>query len=197
MTDEQRDLFDEERLDGHTVEELSDYLDAGRLPADPTIDDSAGCQIALAALERLRATSLSALDAAESATPHDESWIRSVMADIAMDAHAGRDIPIPYPDPAVRLAITEGAVRELVRSVGDAQEGLLVGRVRLVGDVETLGAPVGLQITVTVRYGYEIPVVVAALRGAVRAALLHHVVLDVDDIEVTVTDIHGLPEELR
>ena len=37
-------------LDGHTIDELADYLDAGMQPADPSIDDSAACQNALAAI---------------------------------------------------------------------------------------------------------------------------------------------------
>jgi len=41
-------------LAGHTIEDLSDYLDRGRTPADPTIDDSPECQIALRSLQRLR-----------------------------------------------------------------------------------------------------------------------------------------------
>ena len=39
-----------EDLDGHTIEELSDYLDAGRTPVDASIEGSPGCRIALDAL---------------------------------------------------------------------------------------------------------------------------------------------------
>ena len=39
-------------LDGHSIEELSDYLDAGRQPRNESIESSAGCQIALDSLAK-------------------------------------------------------------------------------------------------------------------------------------------------
>lgn len=197
MSGEPHDPFDVEHLDGHTLEQLSDYLDAGRFPRDPSIEDSAGCQIALAALERLRASSWAVLDAQAADADREETWIAGVMASIALDAHAGRDIPLPHPDPRVHLAVTEGAVRELVRSVGDALPGMLIGRVRLTGEVETAGAPVVVEVSATVRYGTPIPEAAERLRTDVREALERHTALIVDDIIVTVTDIHEIPEDLR
>ena len=197
MTDIPLDPFEEDRLDGHTVEELSDYLDAGRLPADPSIDGSAGCQIALAALERLRSASMVAFEEAERRSSGDDGWIRRVMADIAMDAHAGRDIRVHHDDPRVHLAVTEGAVRELVRSVGDGIPGVLTGRVRLVGDVETPGEAIAVQVTVTVAYGTPIPPLAERVRETVREAIRTHTDLEVTEVSVTVTDVHGLPEESR
>ena len=58
------DSLEPEDLDGHTIDELADYLDAGMLPADPSIDESAACQNALAAIVRLRQSSLGSLEAA-------------------------------------------------------------------------------------------------------------------------------------
>ena len=51
-------------LDGHSIDELTDYLDAGMQPADPSIDDSPACQNALAAIIRIRHASLRSLEAA-------------------------------------------------------------------------------------------------------------------------------------
>lgn len=195
MTDPHDDPFGVDRLDGHTLEQLSDYLDAGRVPYDASIEESAGCQIALAALERLRTASLEALAEADDAPPPDETWVQAVMAGIVMDAHAGRDIPVSHPDPRVRLAVTEGALRELVRSIGDAVPGVLIGRVKLAGDVETLGAPIAVELAITVGYGTAIPVAAATVRERVREALHRHADLSVAEIVVTVTDIHHLPEE--
>ena len=82
-------------LDGHTIEQLTDYLDAGRMPADPTIDDSAGCRLALDALERLHAVTgrLMADDEAAEAEA-DESWVDHVLSGIVLDARSGRRVPI-------------------------------------------------------------------------------------------------------
>lgn len=51
-TNSSRDLSD--NLDGHSIEELSDYLDSGRTPRNRSIEASPGCQSALQAMERLR-----------------------------------------------------------------------------------------------------------------------------------------------
>ncbi|MEB4613714.1 hypothetical protein OOT08_03585, partial [Leucobacter sp. M11] len=72
-----------EDLDGHTIEELSNYLEAGRAPADPSIDGSPGCKIALDALERLRTLSPELLAADTEAEPEpEESWVQSILAGI-------------------------------------------------------------------------------------------------------------------
>ena len=46
--------FEPEDLDGHSIDELTDYLERGRTPADPSIEGSPACRNALRALERLR-----------------------------------------------------------------------------------------------------------------------------------------------
>ena len=43
-------------LDGHTIDELGEYLDRGRIPFDPSIEASPGCQLALQSMERLHGT---------------------------------------------------------------------------------------------------------------------------------------------
>ncbi len=75
--------LDIDDLDGHTVEELADYYDAGLTPADPTIDDSAGCQIALAAIHRLRVLTNDFIEAeARALPPLDETWIKGILNQI-------------------------------------------------------------------------------------------------------------------
>src|SRR5690606_10365468 len=61
--------LDPSDLDGHTIEELTDYLDAGREPANSSIDSSAGCVLALDALERLRALTPALMARDEAAEP--------------------------------------------------------------------------------------------------------------------------------
>lgn len=177
-------------LDGHTLDELTDYLDAGRLPADRSIDESPGCQLALDALERLHGlgTELIAVEtAAEPAV--DENWVDRILSGIAMDARSGRRIPFDSPDPRVELGITEGAVRGLIRSAESAVPGLLIGRCRLDGDVTTKDAPIRIEIDASALHGQPIPVVAEQLRAEVDRGLRAHTELNIVAIDIAIRDI--------
>lgn len=180
-------------LDGHTLEELSDYLEAGRLPLDPSIEGSPGCQLALDALERLRGLGGQLIDADAAASPEvDESWVNRILDGIALDARAGRRIPFDEPDPTIDFGITEGAVRGLIRSAENAVAGVLVGRSTLDGDVTTAGAPVKISIEVNAVYGQSIPRVVESLRHEVAERVTRHTALNVVAIDITVRDIQNV-----
>lgn len=182
--------LDPEDLDGHTLEELSDYLDAGRSPADPSIDGSPGCRIALESLERLRNLTPELLATDTAAEPDaDESWVRGILAGITLDARAGRRIPLRASAPNADLGITEGAVRGLVRAAEHAVPGVLVGRCRLDGDVSERGAPVLIRTEVSVPYGVPIPGLVDRLRAEIAARLAAHTELNVSGIDIVVDDI--------
>jgi hypothetical protein len=177
-------------LDGHTIEELGDYLDAGRTPRNPAIEESPGCQLALDALERLRGLGTALMDEdAASAPPADESWVDRILSGIAMDAQAGRRIPFASDEPDVDLAITEGAVRGLVRAAEEAVPGVLVGRCRLDGDVTEPGAPVRVAIDVSVRLGDPLRRVADRLRAEVEDRLRRHTDLQIAAIDVAITDV--------
>lgn len=177
-------------LDGHSIDELADYLDAGMLPADPTIDDSPACQNALAAIVRLRQSSVGSLDAAAAReAPAAESWIRGVLANISIEARAGRDVPLRPEAPTERPVMTEGAIRSLVRSAGDGVPDALVARCMLEGDVMELGAPVRVVVEIAVRAGATIPVVAAAVRETVAEVLDTQTDLVVASVDVVVRDL--------
>ncbi|WP_043709816.1 Asp23/Gls24 family envelope stress response protein [Leifsonia aquatica] len=182
-------LPEDEMIDGHTLDELSDYLARGRTPADASIDGSAECRAALEALERLSRTTRTMLEADAASRPTDDGWVGRILDGIRLDVQAGRRIPVAHPDPAADLALTEGAVRALIRSVGDAIYGLIVVRTRIVGDVETLGAPIQLHVEISVRYGEPFGEVAARMRSAVVEELSRHVELTVGAVDVTVTDV--------
>jgi uncharacterized alkaline shock family protein YloU len=186
-------LSDDERahLDGHTIEELSDYLDRGRVPADPSIDTSAASQIALASLARLRDAMTSLLQhEADQAPVLDESWVTAIMDGIALDARSGRDIPVSHPSPNARLAITEGAVRGLVRAAGDTIDNLIVGRCRLVGDVSIPGEPITITVDASIYRGESIPDLANTLRDALYKVLTAHTELTIAGIDVTISTIY-------
>lgn len=177
-------------LDGHSIDELADYLDAGMQPADPTIDDSPACQNALAALVRLRQTSLGSLEAAAAEeAPADESWVSGVLANISLEARAGRDVPLRPAAPTERPVMTEGAIRSLVRSAGDGVRDALIARCTLEGDVTELGAPVRVVVEIAVRSGATIRTVAAEVRETVARVLADQTDLVVDSVDVVVRDL--------
>lgn len=187
-----------EDLDGHTVEELSEYLEAGRLPADPSIDESAGCQIALDALERLRGLTPKLFAADTAAEPEaDEQWVQGILADITLDARAGRRIPVALPAARADAGITEGAVRGLIRSAERAVPGVLIGKCKLEGDVTEPGAPVRVSAEMSVTFGESIPELVARVRAEIQAHLASHTTLNVAGVDITVHGIQYVPERIE
>ena len=193
------DLDDTDReqagLNGHTIEQLSDYLDRGRLPADPSIDDSPDCVIALRGLERLRRAQLSLLESdLERESLRNDSWVASILDNISLEAHAGREIPLAHPSPTARLVVTEGAVRGILRETGDRLENILVGRCVLAGDVSVPGEPITISVDVTVFRGENIPGVAEQLRQAMYVALGKYTELVVAAIDITVSDLYTAPD---
>lgn len=175
---------------GYTLEQLSDYHDRGRQPRIAAIEGNAECQAVLASLERFGALSVAMIEQDAAATPLDERWFSSIMATVARELRAGRDIPYPSSDPAVSLAITEGAVRELVRAAGDGVDGVLVSRTALTGDVTDPEAPITIDVVISVVFREPLPAITQAVRGAVHHALLAHTPLRVGEINITVDDVH-------
>lgn len=179
-----------DQLDGHTIDELADYLDAGMLPADPSIDDSPACQNALAAIARVRVFADDQIEADAADEPdRGDSWVGAIMQSISLEATAGRDIPLETPVPTERIVLTEGSVRSVIRRAADTVDGVLVGRCSLDGDVTVPGEPIRVRITATLLYGYRVADVVGRVRAAVHRELLKHTQLDVVGIDVSIRDL--------
>lgn len=179
---------------GKTVQELSDYLAADRFPRDPHIESCPECLNALQGLTRVSQLSreLLAQDVADlPATP--ENWIAGIMSNIQNEVRAGRLLPLSHRDARVRLSVTEGAVRALIRSVADDLPGIVVGRCRLDGDVETPGAPVEVSVTASVAWGEPILPITTLLRERILDALARHTEVNVVAVDVTVEDLHVDP----
>lgn len=183
---------------GRTIEELSAYLEAGRIPFDPHIENCPECLNAIEALERVGQLSrdLIADDAAHLPKP-PESWFEGILSAIHSELRAGRSFPIHHPDPRVSITVTEGAVRSLVRASADALDGIYIGRTRIVGDAETPGAPVQIELTASVAWGRSIPELTESLRALVYRVLAQHTELNVTAVNVAVEELHGItsPEE--
>lgn len=179
------------QLDGHTIDELVDYFDAGLEPPDPSIDRSPACQNALAAIGRLRVHTDRMLeeDAAAAQRP-DDRWVSDILAAISVEAHAGRDVALTPIDAAERPTITEGALRSLVRHAADTVGGLLVGRCTIDGDVESLGAPVRIGVTVSIVWGRPVRDAADRVRVAVQTAVARHTDLHLVAVDVRIRDLH-------
>lgn len=215
--------FDE--LDGHTLEELADYLESGREPRNPAIEASPACRLALDALAKLRGFTAEAMAAEVAAEPApDEGWVQGILAGIAHDVRAGRKIPIaptePVPSeilwsesrqsgvaeiqngavesvPEVRLGMTEGAVRGVIRSAESAVSGVLIGRCHFDGEVTEWGAPTRILVDVSVQYGVPIHSRVARLRHEIAARLAHHTELNVSAVDIRVRDVQWWPARAK
>ena len=181
-------------LDGHTIEELSDYLDRDRTPADPSIDQSPGCQIALRALERLSTVSAHILEIEAEAEPaRDSAWIEQVLSRVGIESRAGRNIPYRHTLPLADLHISEGAVRGIVREAGDQIDGVLIGRVHLDGDVTVPDEPITVRVDVSLLWGRNIPETANRTRQGISDELRKHTELNITAIDVTVHDIQASP----
>src|SRR5688500_6486179 len=114
---------------GKTLDELSDYLAADRIPYDPHVETCPDCLNALTALARLAELSRDLISHdAERLPPAPENWLRAILANIHDEIRAGRSIPIHHADPRAQITVTEGAVRALIRSAGDGIDGLVIGK---------------------------------------------------------------------
>lgn len=177
---------------GRTIEQLSDYLASGREPMDPHIESCPECLNALEALERVGRLSRDLIaDDASKLPSLPDAWFERILTTIHSELRAGRSFPISHPDPRVRITVTEGAVRALLRTTGDAIDGVYISKTQIEGDAETPGAPVTINLTASVKFGMPIPELTETLRTVAYDALATHTELNVTALDITVEDIHG------
>lgn len=180
-------------LDGHTIEELGDYLDAGRQPADPSIDDSPACRIALSALERLRAAAGRFLDEPGDDADDDSGWIATVLAALPLEARAGRSFPLAVAADDTAAEVTEGALRGLVRALGDGVDGLLVGRVRI-QPLPDAPEQADLEIEAALRYGTRLEDADRELRAALDDRFGRHAPFAIRHVHIRVVSVVHDPD---
>lgn len=190
--------LDPQDLDGHSIDELTDYLEAGRTPRNPSIEESASCQLALDALERLHGLGPALIAAdAEASRLVDDSWVDRVLGEIALDVRAGRRVPLPSSDPRSDLGITEGALRGMIRGAEKSFPGVVLGRCRIDGDVLDADAPISIDIEASVPYGTAILRLVEEVRAEIAARLAAHTALNIERIDVTVENVLIFDEDLE
>lgn len=172
---------------GYSLEDLSAYLDRGRTPRIPAIERNAECQAILASMDRMGRLSREIVEE-QAAEPLAESWYDDIMREVMREFRAGRDIPLARAADGTELVVTEGALYELIRTVGDGIDGLFVGRVRV--DQAEPEAPLDVRVTVSVRFGRPMATVVEQMRDGIRSAIEQHGDLRVGRVDVTVGDVH-------
>ncbi|AMM19228.1 hypothetical protein AX769_02620 [Frondihabitans sp. PAMC 28766] len=176
-----------------TLERLADYLDRGRRPYDPVIEDDPSNAMQLATLERLRVLSGRLVaDEADEVPPPDPSWFSGVMDRVRQEARSGRDIPLGSDDRFSVFHMTEGAVRGLIREAGDGIDGAVVISVALSGDVALPGASVRVEVTISALKGEFVPLMADDVRQAVALQLARQTELVVEAVDIVVGDIHLL-----
>lgn len=181
---------DTDDLDGFTLEQLSDYLEAGRAPRNPAIEDSPSCRLALDSLERLRAARQEMQHADIAAEPPaDDGWVDRLLEQIPPNTRPGRRVPLEVPDTTGDFGMTEGSIRGLIRSADAIVPGVFIGKCRILGDVESVGAPVRIQIEISVWFGQPITEAVATLRAEVARRLDAHTQLRIEGIDIAVIDV--------
>lgn len=181
---------------GMTVRGLADYLGADRTPVDPHIESCPECLNALEALERAGRLSRDLIDSDATRLPAPpESWFERIFSTIHEELRAGRSFPISHPDPRVQITVTEGAVRALLRDSGDAIDGVFISRTEIVGDAETLGAAVEINLTASLRFGISIDTLTRSVRDSAYAALTAHTDLHITAVNITVEDIYSDTKE--
>lgn len=176
---------------GDIIADLSEYLDRGESPPPEMLDRSPEYGIALESLLRFREVARSLLQADADAEPaRDDSWVSRILANIHIEARAGRSIPLMPPTPEAEFSITEGAVRGLIRAAGDSVPGALIGRCRLDGDVTAPGSPITVNVEASVYWGEPLPDAAQRIREDIASALGRHTELKIVAIDVTITDVH-------
>jgi uncharacterized alkaline shock family protein YloU len=181
---------------GHTLEELSLYLDTGEFPDPPHLESCPECRSGLDSLRRLSAAGeeLFANDLAAAGSGRDD-WMKDILANLTLELRPGRSIPLHSDDPADTLSETEGSVIALVRSVADSLPGAVAGKVRLEGDVTVPGEPVAVHVDLAVLFGHPLMPRAASLRQDLATALARHTELNISAIDITVTDVIDAPRE--
>lgn len=180
-----------------SLERIAEYLDSGRRPYDPLIEDDPANQAQLAALMRLRRLGGQLVsDEAGQLPPPDPSWFATVMDRVRREARSGRDIPLAAVDPRVELHMTEGAVRGLIREAGDGVHGAIVISCSIDGDVTVPGTPVRVEVTISALRGEFVPAMADEVRDAVALRLSRQTELIVEAVDIVVGDVHLLEREV-
>ena len=175
---------------GHSLEELSVYVDTGEFSDPGHLTECPECQAGLASLRRLAVLGdeLVNADIAAAGSGTDD-WMQSILDNLRLELRPGRDIPVRPDTPGDILTETEGSISALIRSAADSLPGTAAGKCRLEGDISTPGSPITVRVDVAVVFGHPLDERAAAVRRGIAATLARHTELNIAAIDVTVADV--------
>lgn len=175
---------------GHTLAELSDYLDTGEFAEPDHLNQCPECQSGLAALRRISAlgTDLRDADVAAAGRGTDD-WMQAILDNLHLELRPGRSIPVRSDHAGDILSETEGAISALIRSLADGLPGTAAGKCRLHGDVSVPGAPVTVAVDLAVVYGHPLERRAEDFRRQLAQTLVRQTELNITAIDVTITDV--------
>ena len=97
--------------------------------------------------------------------------------------------------PLVVMGVSGSGKSTVAAALAGALDGIYLGRTEIVGDAETPGAPVRIDLTASVAWGRSIPDLTSALRDLVYRVLAEHTELNVTAVNVAVEELHGTEGE--
>jgi len=68
---------------------------------------------------------------------------------------------------------------------------VFIGRTRIIGDVEELGAPVTIDVTASIAWDLDARAVADDVRRRIADVVARHTDLEVAAIDVTIEDVHA------
>jgi len=175
---------------GHTLAELSEYLDTGQITDPGHLDHCPECQSGLAALRGISALGdeLRDADIAAAGSGADD-WMQAILGNLRLELRPGRSIPVRSDHVGDTLSETEGAISALIRSLADALPGTAAGKCRLHGDVSVPGAPVTVAVDLAVIYGHPLKRRAEDFRRQLAETLARQTELNITAIDVTIADV--------
>ncbi|MFE4195589.1 Asp23/Gls24 family envelope stress response protein [Paenarthrobacter sp. NPDC056912] len=182
---------------GHSLAELSAYLDTGQFDDPGHLQACPECQAGLASLRRLSelGNDLLQSDVAEAGSGNDD-WMQTILDNLRLELRPGRSIPLLSNNPHDTLWETEGAVSALIRSVADSLPGTAAGKCRLLGDITTPMAGVTVEVELAVVYGHSLEERAATLRQELAKTLAVQTEMTIEAINITVTDVLEPPRPI-
>ena len=174
---------------GHSLEELDDYLTHGTSSYENHYRQCPQCQAGLASLRSLNNLTMLLAEEDTREAADADGWLQNILSNLRLETRAGRSIPVASDHPGDGLSATEGAVVALIRSTGDAIDGVTIGKCRLHGDITAPGAETRVELSVTALHGYRLPTLVESLRAAVADAFVLHTELVLASVDITVSDL--------
>lgn len=159
------------------------------------IDGCPACIKCVAALKRVDEMSAGLVSAEIAEQEEDTGWLDRLLTNLALEARAGRSVPLGAEFEVDTLTVTEGAILAAIRSIADSMENLIIGRCRLEGDIESPGSPITVQVSAAVRFDAVENDAVERLRELIIGEIHRVTELNVEVINIEIQDVYGKPQK--